>query len=103
MIEAVLIFGVMNVAFEFILLCMVQPRTRLRMLGSSRACTAMHVSFLVVNLIIHWGTVIGTMSAVFAFICSMATVTGAKVLFGTVVDDRFYHVGVLKYAPDELR
>ena len=54
MIDAVLLFGVLNVAFEFILLGMIPPRRRLRLLGNETACTVMHISFLALNLLIHW-------------------------------------------------
>ena len=66
MISAVLLFGLLNVAFEFILIGMMPVRHRLRLLGSERARVALHLSFLILNLVIHWGTLIGTMSGVFA-------------------------------------
>ena len=34
MIDAVFLFGALNVLFEFVLLCMLPPRLRLRLLGS---------------------------------------------------------------------
>lgn len=103
MIDAVLIFGALNVAFEFILLGMIPPRRRLRLLGNSGACTVLHFSFLALNLIIHWGTLIGTMSGVFAFVASMFTVALAKRWYGYIVADRYYTVGVRKYALEELQ
>lgn len=103
MIEAVLLFGAMNVVFEFVLLSMLSPRTRLRVLGSTAASNFLHVMFLSLNLLIHWGTLIGTMSAVGAFITSMVTVQAARLLYGRVVDDRYYHVGWFKYSLEELK
>ena len=102
MIEAVLLFGLMNIAFEFVLLCMLKPRTRLRLLGSdSRGL--LHVGFLLGNLMIHWGTLIGTMSAVLAFIASLITVAAAEKLFGSIKQGRFYTVGLIKYSVEELK
>lgn len=102
MITAVILFGALNVLFEFVLLSMIGPRLRLRLLGSTAARNAMHVSFLLANLAIHWGTLIGTMSAVMAFVCSMATVHIATKVYGKVVDGRHYHVGLIKYSVGEL-
>lgn len=103
MISAVLLFGALNVAFEFILLGMIPARQRLRLLGSNAACTVMHISFLVLNLVIHWGTLIGTMSGVFAFIASMFTVALAKRYWGYIVDKWEYHVGIKKFSISELQ
>lgn len=103
MIDAVLLFGLLNVAFEFILLGMIPPRRRLRLLGSETQCIALHFAFLAVNLLIHWGTLIGTMSGVFAFVASMFTVMLAKRWYGYIVADRYYTVGVRKYALEELQ
>lgn len=103
MIEAVFLFGAMNVLFEFVLLSMLSPRRRLRLLGSPTAKSLMHIGFLVVNMVIHFGTLIGTMSAVLAFISSLVTVRFAEVLFGHITEDRYYHVGWIKYSVEELK
>jgi hypothetical protein len=100
-VDAVLVFGLLNVAFEFILLCMVPPRMRLRMLGSEAKCNAIHVLCLVLNLWIHWGTLIGTMSGIFSFICSMFTVQMARLMFGTIVGTK-YKRGLFGYTREEL-
>lgn len=102
MIDAVLMFGALNVLFEFVLLCMVTPRLRLRLLGNEGACTMVHVSFLLSNLAIHWGTLIGTMSAVLAFVSSLLTVSVARKLFGVITEGRYYKVGLIKYSREEL-
>ena len=103
MIDAVLLFGALNVLFEFVLLCMLPPRLRLRLLGSETASNALHVFFLAANLIIHWGTLIGTMSGVLAFVSSIATVRVARMVFGSITDGRYYKVGVVKYSAEELK
>ena len=102
MIDAVILFAVMNVLFEFILIGMVPPRARLRVLGSVHKSNLLHVAFLLVNLIIHWGTVVGTMSAIGAFICSIATVKVARLLWGYITEDEVYRRGALAYRVDEL-
>ena len=102
MISAVLIFGLMNVAFEFILLSMLRPRTRLRILGNEGHCVALHFMCLALNLLIHWGTLVGTMSGIFSFICSIFTVVVARAVFGVIKEDRYYTRGLVGYAREEL-
>ena len=102
MIDAVLLFGVINIAFEFVILGMIPPRSRLRLLGGNGA-NILHIVFLVGNLIVHWGTLIGTMSAILAFICSIVTVATARKLFGYITDDRYYTVGLIKYNVKDLK
>lgn len=102
MIDAVILFALMNSAFEFILLSFLRPRTRLRVLGSDTAKAICHIGFLLANLAIHWGTLIGTMSGVGSFIVSIVTVWAAEILWGKVIDDRWYVPGLVKYSPDEL-
>lgn len=102
MIDAVFVFGVLNVLFEFILLSMLRPRTRLRLLGNEAHCVSLHVFCLALNLWIHWGTLIGTMSGIFSFICSIVTVSIARAVFGVIKDDRHYKRGLLGYSREEL-
>lgn len=102
MIEVVLAFGLINIVFEFVLLSMVKPRARLRLLGNRNAQVLLHIGFLVANLIVHWGTVVGTMSSVLAFVCSMLTVKLAQQLYGSITDGRYYTLGVIKYSKAEL-
>ena len=103
MIDAVLLFGVMNVLFEFIVLSMVKPRVRLRLLGNDSACVVLHFACLAMNLLIHWGTLVGTMSGIFAFICSIGTVAFARFVFGYIEQGRYYTVGWVKYTREELK
>ena len=103
MIDAVLLFGALNMLFEFVLLSMLSPRLRLRLLGSEGASSAMHVFFLLANLAIHWGTLVGTMAGVLAFVASIATVSVARKLFGRIKGGRYYHVGWIKFSKEELR
>ena len=102
MISAVFIFALLNVLFEYVLLCMLPPRTRLRVLGSSTACNVLHVSFLLLNLVVHWGTLIGTMASVAAFLCSMLTVQIARFMFGSITGT-LYTRGWMQYPLEDLR
>ena len=102
MIDVVIAFALVNVIFELVLLSMLAPRLRLRLLGNPTACGVTHVVFLVLNLVVHWGTLIGTMSSILAFVCSIATIWAAQKLWGTVVDGRFYTTGLIRYSAKEL-
>lgn len=101
-IEAVLTFGLLLAIFEFILLSMVPPKYRLRLLGSPAWCNVLHVSMLVLNLYIHWGTVTGTMSATLSFCTSIVTVGTARLVWGTIVDDVRVRRGIIGYRNEEL-
>lgn len=103
MIDMVLVFALMNIVFEFVVLGMFPPRVRLRVLGSPNRQKLLHVSFLLTNLIIHWGTVVGTMSSIGAFICSIVTVSIARLLWGYITPNDVYKRGVLAYKVMELR
>ena len=102
MIDAVIFFGLINVVFELVVLGMIPPRVRLRLLGNKGAQTFVHVAVMVLVLTVHWGTVTGTMSAFFSFILSMVTVSIAQVLFG-YVRGTTYRRGIIGYAAAELR
>lgn len=100
--EAVLMFGTMLAVFEFVLLSMIAPKWRLRLLGSRAGCNAVHVLMLVLNMWIHWGTVIGTMSATLSFCASVVTIFVARIVYGEVVDDVRTRRGLVGYKTEEL-
>ena len=102
MVEAVLVFGTLLCVFEFVLLSMIPPKYRLRLLGNKAACVSTHVVMLSVNLWVHWGTVTGTMSATAAFVVSMITVELAKLMYGTIVNDVRNRRGLIGYRNSEL-
>ena len=102
MIEAVLVFGLLLAAFEFVVLSMIPPRYRLRILGSKVSCTTIHVLMLALNLWIHWGTVTGTMAATGSFVTSLITVRIAKWVYGTIVNDVRASRGIVGYTTEEL-
>ena len=103
MLETVIAFGAINCLFEFVLLCMVPPRLRLRLLGGDTAQLCIHMGFLLVNLAVHWGTLIGTMSSILAFICSLVTVRIAQIVFGRITDGCLYTTGLIRYSASELK
>lgn len=103
MIAEVLAFAIVMSAFEFVLLSMMSPRARLRLLGNHISKLICHVSFLLLNLWVHWGTVVGTMSSTLSFITSMATVWFATKVFGFITEDRYYTLGWIRYSTKELK
>lgn len=102
MIEAVLLFGILLGLFEFVVLSMIPPRYRLRLLGSRPLSHAMHWAMLIANLYVHWGTVTGTMSATLAFVASMVTISIARIVYGTIQGDQRVRRGILGYRNEEL-
>lgn len=102
-IDAVLVFGLINVVFEFVVLCMIPPRMRLRILGSKAKSRAMHVMVMIIILIWHWGTLIGTMSGFLSFCLSLVTAEIAKLVFGYITPDNKFHRRIIGYTADELR
>ena len=102
MIETVLAFGLIISLFEFVLISMIPPRTRLRILGNDSAKLCFHMGMLLINFAVHWGTAVGTMSATLAFICSLGVIWGAKKAFGFITQGRYYTIGFIRYNRDEL-
>lgn len=103
MLDEVIAFAIVLVAFEFVILCMVPPRQRLRLLGNQNARVAVHMGMLLINMTVHWGTVVGTMSATLSFVTSLGTLWFATKVFGYTVGGRYYHVGWVKYSVSEIK
>ena len=101
MIETVMFFAAINIIFEFIVLSLMAPKVRLRLLGNQRARYAWHTFLLVLMLWFHWGTVTGTMAATLTFITSMLTTTFAQGFYGTIRDGK-YNRGLVGYTREEL-
>lgn len=102
MIEAVLVFGLLLMLFEFVVLSMIAPRYRLRLLGNRNACVATHMGMLLINLYVHWGTVTGTMSATGAFVTSIITIEIARTLYGAITNGVRTRRGLVGYKNQEL-
>lgn len=103
MIDAVLLFAAINIVFEFVVIAMIPPRMRLRILGSKAKARVLHVCILGGVLAVHWGTLIGTMSGFLSFTLSMLTVELAKIVFGYITPDQKFHRRIIGYTADELR
>jgi len=101
-IQAAMLFAFLTSVAEFIILAKIPPRRRLRILGSAMWCNALHVAFLGANLFIHWGTLIGTMSAITASIMSIFVVMLCRWWFGYIKDNRWYYAGRANYSPEVL-
>jgi hypothetical protein len=103
MIDAVFIFGFINILFELVVISMIPVRFRLRLLGSNNQQLFLHCFILLLVITIHWGTLVGTMSGFLSFILSMATVRAAQALYGKLEGGRYYTLGLIKYSPSELK
>ena len=103
MFAEVLAFAIILVAFEFVILVMVPPKLRLRLLGNEGARVSVHMIMLLINMWVHWGTIVGTMSATLSFVTSMFTLWIASKVFGSIRDGRYYTVGFIKYSIGELK
>lgn len=84
-IQAVLLFAALSAAFEFAVLMKIKPRTRLRILGSTRTVGFIHLIVIVCNICLHYGTVVGTMTAVVAGLASFAAIPLARYLSGYII------------------
>lgn len=81
MIEAVFIFAALTALLEWIILEKLELRTRVRVLNYPNCITA--VAFIG-NLVIHWGTMTGSMTAVTAALVSMGVVSAQRKKWGYV-------------------
>ena len=103
MLETVIAFGLIISLFEFVIITMIPVRSRLRVLGNTSYKAMFHVGMLSLNLWVHWGTAVGTMSATLAFICSLGVIGGACKLFGFITEGRYYTIGLIRYSVAELK
>ncbi len=69
-VSAVIIFAVLSAAFELIVLLKIPLRQRVWLF---RHAGLVHIFVVVVNMLIHYGTVTGSMVAVTAGLASFAT------------------------------
>lgn len=102
LIEAVLVFAAITAAFELVILMKLAPRTRCRVLGSTRWVLFIHTAVFAINLAVHYGSLVGSMTAITAALTSFITVPFARWLSGHIANG-IYHPGVLKYTIDELK
>ncbi len=105
MIDAVLIFALINVVFEAIIIGFIPPAYRLRLLGHRGAQITVHFVVMCFVLWVHWGTLTGTMSGFLSFILSIFSIELCKLLWGKVYelnDEEIYRRGIIKYREEEL-
>ena len=81
MIEAVFTFAVITAIAELIMLHNM-PRFRSFVLRTHGRMFALHITFMVANLAIHWGTMTGTMTGVTAFLVSCIVCQVARWMYG---------------------
>lgn len=98
MIEATFIFAMLTALFELVLVCKMSQRTRMHVLRYPALITLLFFAF---NLIIHFGTVVGTMTAVCAALVSMGVTALLRWYFGWF-DGRYYHLGRRGCSREEL-
>ena len=103
MLLEVIAFALVLSAFELVVIGMISPRYRLRLIGSDAGKIVVHVGMFMVNMVVHWGTIVGTMSATLSFITSIATLGIAAKLWGFLKDGRYYTVGLMKYSIAEIK
>lgn len=101
MIDAVLLFGAINIVFEFVLLSMIPPKHRLRTTRKRRWMQRGACTFFARRTSPFIGERWSARCPAFAFVAS-ATVRFARKLFGHVANGRYYHVGWIK-VPHEYR
>lgn len=77
MLETVLVFALITAIFELVILMKFASLNTLRKPWMQWAC---HVLAFIANLTIHWGTIVGTMTAVTAGLVSFITVPLAIML-----------------------
>jgi hypothetical protein len=75
MLSTVIIFALVTAALEFILLMKWAPSWLLR---KKWFAASIHVIAFGGNMLIHWGTIVGTMTAVVACLASFVTFPAAK-------------------------
>ncbi len=101
MVETVLIFAALSAAFELVLVAKLPLRARLRLLGSPRLTICVHMFFIVCNLVIHFGTVTGSMTAIVAGLTSFLVMPLAKRVFGYICN-KHYYPGIKRYSLMEV-
>jgi len=98
MLEATFVFALLTVLFEAALVIKMHQKTRMHVLRYPALITG---AFFVFNLIIHFGTVVGTMTAVCAGLASMAATSVLRWWFGWF-DGRYYIAGKRGFTTREL-
>lgn len=101
LVAAVFVFSTLSAALEGLLLLKLKPRTRLRLLGSPISIFVLHSVIGVGNLLIHFGTVTGSMTAITAALTSFAVVPIVRWYSG-YISNGLYFPGIKQYLFSEL-
>ena len=101
-ISGAAIFAALNMICELIIIALIPPRTKLRVLGNDKAMVAVHCTLGLITAYMHWGTVTGSGAAMIAFIISFPTLWIAKQVFFGYVRDNKYHRRIIGYTVQEL-
>lgn len=102
MIEAVFIFAFASAVLEAILFMKITPRRRLRLLGNPLLVNLIHTVIGITNLAIHFGTAVGTMTAIVATLASFAVVPLVKWYSGYIKQNKYFP-GIKRYSYQDLR
>lgn len=81
MVDAVMTFALITALGEFILLHHLGVGFRAWLLSHQSPRFLLHCSFAALNLWIHWGTMTGSMTAVTAFVVSVAVCKAASLIY----------------------
>jgi hypothetical protein len=89
-IEAVFVFGLLSALLEAIILTKLPLRVLLRILGDPRQVALIHLFVGIFNLIVHFGTVTGTMSAIVSALASFAVIPLIRARHGYIRREVYY-------------
>lgn len=81
---AVAWFAIIKMAAEMVVLGMIPPRYRLRILGSRTQCTVVHSIFGGTLFLMQAHSITGTMSGLMALVCSTVTILIARCVFSFI-------------------
>lgn len=81
---AVTLFATIKMAAEMVVLGMIPPRYRLRILGSRTQCTVVHLIFGGTLFLTQAHSITGTMSGLLALVCSTVTILIARCVFSFI-------------------
>lgn len=77
MVTAVIIFALLSALLEFIIVMKFMP---LKVMNKPYAVGLVHLFVFAMNLSVHWGTLVGTMTAITAVLVSFGTMPTARMI-----------------------
>ena len=103
MIEAVFLFGFVSALFEIVVLMKLKPRTRLKLLGSKPRTLLTHTIVFALNIVVHYGTVTGSMAAIVASLSSFACLPLVRWCTGYIENGYYYPGSLIRYTGEQLK